>query len=295
MGIYPDHATNKKDLFMFVDNLMYRAKHAGKDQIALPDEDELVDYFKEMSDKTILVTRAIERRELIPAFQPIVDATNGEIRAVEVLSRIPQSGDQLLSAGEFIEIAESIGKVHLLDYIVMDKAFAQVQETGYEGLVFINLSPRSIVISEFMATITKIVADHGIDKEKVVFEITERDTVKNISLLERFVMELKNQGFKLAIDDFGSGFSSFHYLKHLPIDFVKIEGEFIANMANDSRDMAFVNSIARLSQELNVETVAEFVENQEVMDLVSKAGITHAQGYHVGRPIPDLKKVLHKH
>ncbi len=295
MGIYPDHAANKKDLFMFVDNLMYRAKHSGKDQIALPDENELVDYFKEMSDKTILVTRAIERKELIPAFQPIVDASSGEIRAVEVLSRIQQSDDTLMSAGEFIEIAESIGKVHLLDYIVMEKAFAQVKETGYDGLVFINLSPRSIVIGEFMKTITQIVADQGIDKQKVVFEITERDTVKNISLLERFVMELKNQGFKLAIDDFGSGFSSFHYLKHLPIDFVKIEGEFIANMANDSRDMAFVNSIARLSQELNVETVAEFVENQEVMDLVSKAGITHAQGYHVGRPIPDLRKMLLKH
>lgn len=295
MGIYPDHAANKKDLFMFVDNLMYRAKHSGKDQIALPDEHELVDYFKEMSDKTILVTRAIEQRELIPAFQPIVSSTSGDIHAVEVLSRIQLSGDQLMSAGEFIEIAESIGKVHQLDYIIMDKAFAQVKQTGYQGLVFINLSPRSIIISDFMPTIRKIAEEHGIDKEKVVFEITERDTVKNITMLERFVMNLKDLGFKLAIDDFGSGFSSFHYLKHLPIDYVKIEGEFIANMANDNRDMAFVNSIARLSQELNVETVAEFVESSDVMELVSKAGITYAQGYYVGRPIPDLRKVLSEH
>ncbi|MGH1462994.1 MAG: putative bifunctional diguanylate cyclase/phosphodiesterase [Neptuniibacter sp.] len=295
MGTYPDHATNKKDLFMFVDNLMYRAKHSGKDQIARPDEDELVDYFKEMSDKTILVTKAIENKELIPAFQPIVSSKGGEIHAVEVLSRIQLSNKQLMSASEFIEIAESIGKVHLLDYIIMDKAFTQVQETGYQGLVFINLSPRSIVISDFMPTIRKLVEDHAIDKEKVVFEITERDTVKNITMLERFVMGLKDQGFKLAIDDFGSGFSSFHYLKHLPIDYVKIEGEFIANMANDARDMAFVNSIAQLSQELNVQTVAEFVENEEVLALVSKAGITYAQGYHVGRPIPDLKKVLSDH
>ncbi|WP_297310479.1 bifunctional diguanylate cyclase/phosphodiesterase [Neptuniibacter sp.] len=292
MGIYPDHAQNKKDLFMFVDNLMYRAKNSGKDQIALPDENELVDIFKEMSDKTVLVTQAIERRELIPAFQPIVNSRDGEIHAVEVLSRIKLSGDRLMSASEFIEIAESIGKVHQLDYIVMDKAFEQVQATGYDGMIFINLSPRSIIISDFIPTIRKLAEDHRINAEKVVFEITERDTVKNISVLESFVMNLKDQGFKLAIDDFGSGFSSFHYLKHLPIDYVKIEGEFIANMANDARDMAFVNSISHLSQELNVETVAEFVESEEVLNLVEKAGITYAQGFHVGKPTPDLEAIL---
>jgi diguanylate cyclase (GGDEF)-like protein len=292
MGIYPDHAKNKKDLFMFVDNLMYRAKSLGKDQIALPDENELVDIFKEMSDKTVLVTQAIENRELIPAFQPIVCSGDGSIHAVEVLSRIQLPDNKLMSANEFIEIAESIGKVHLLDYIVMDKAFKQVKETGYDGKVFINLSPRSIVISDFIPTIRKLAEDHEIAPETVVFEITERDTVKNIAVLESFVLNLKDQGFQLAIDDFGSGFSSFHYLKHLPIDYVKIEGEFIANMANDARDMAFVNSISQLSQELNVETVAEFVESEEVLKLVAEAGITFAQGYHIGKPTLELIEVI---
>ena len=292
MGIYPDHAQNKKDLFMFVDNLMYRAKSFGKDQIALPDENELVDIFKEMSDKTVLVTQAIERREIIPAFQPIVVSESGALHAVEVLSRIQLPDNQLMSANEFIEIAESIGKVHQLDYIVMDKAFQQVEETGYSGEVFINLSPRSIVISDFIPTIRRLAEEHNMVSEKVVFEITERDTVKNIAVLESFVMNLKDQGFKLAIDDFGSGFSSFHYLKHLPIDYVKIEGEFIANMANDARDMAFVNSISSLSQELNVQTVAEFVESEEVLKLVAEAGITYSQGYHLGKPTPDLAKVI---
>lgn len=292
MGIYPDHAKNKKDLFMFVDNLMYRAKNLGKDQIALPDENELVDIFKEMSDKTVLVTQAIDKRELIPAFQPIVCSESGKVHAVEVLSRIQLPDNQLMSANEFIEIAESIGKVHQLDYIVMDKAFEQVKASGYSGKVFINLSPRSIVISDFIPTIRSLAENHQINPETVVFEITERDTVKNIAVLESFVLNLKDQGFQLAIDDFGSGFSSFHYLKHLPIDYVKIEGEFIANMANDARDMAFVNSISQLSQELEVETVAEFVESEEVLKLVEQAGITFAQGYYIGRPTPDLTQVI---
>lgn len=277
---------------MFVDNLMYRAKKLGKDQIALPEENELVDIFKEMSDKTLLVTQAIENRDLIPAFQPIVCSRSGDLHAVEVLSRIKLPGDQLMSANEFIEIAESIGKVHQLDYIVMEKAFSQVRDSGYGGKVFINLSPRSIVISDFIPTISHLAERYAIDPNTVVFEITERDTVKNIAVLESFVLNLKNQGFKLAIDDFGSGFSSFHYLKHLPIDYVKIEGEFIANMANDNRDMAFVRSISQLSQELEVETVAEFVESAEVMQLVADSGITFAQGYHIGKPILSLQEVI---
>jgi EAL domain-containing protein (putative c-di-GMP-specific phosphodiesterase class I) len=123
-----------------------------------------------------------------------------------------------------------------------------------------------------------------------VFEITERDTVKNIALLENFVRSLKESGYLLAIDDFGSGFSSFHYLKYLPIDFVKIEGEFIANMANDPRDLAFVTSITELAKKLKLKTVAEFVETEEVLELVRQSGIDYAQGYHIGKPQPHLPR-----
>lgn len=284
VGIYPEHADNRKDLFLFVDNLMYRAKSSGKDCVSLPRDGDLVDIFKDMSDKTLLVNQAIEARSLIPVFQPIMATDSGEIRAVEVLSRIELSAGNLMPASEFIEIAESTGKIHLLDYIMMDKAFAQTQITGYQGLLFINLSPRSVVVADFLKEVKAMSLAHSVDPENVVFEITERDSVKNLNVLEQFVRNLKDHGFKLAIDDFGSGFSSFHYLKHFPIDFVKIEGEFIANMAHDARDRAFVNSIAQLSQQLNVETVAEFVESEAVLEQVRKAGITYAQGYHIGKP-----------
>ena len=96
------------------------------------------------------------------------------------------------------------------------------------------------------------------------------------------------EGFGLAIDDFGSGFSSFHYLKHFPIDYVKIEGDFIVNMANDLKDKAFVHSIANLAEELGIQALAEFVENDEVLRLCAEAGIPYAQGYHIGRPSEQL-------
>lgn len=292
IGIYPDHAQNKKDLFMFVDNLMYRAKQDGKDRLCVPDEHDLVNIFKDMSEKTLLVKHAIEHRKLIPVFQPIQRTDNGRVTAVEVLSRIELPDDSLMKAAEFIEIAEAMDKIHALDYIVMDKAFAAARAINYQGMLFINMSPRAVVVSDFIQQVKRLTQLHQINTQRVVFEITERDTVKSISMLEQFVALLKEEGFKLAIDDFGSGFSSFHYLKHLPIDYVKIEGEFIANMANDKRDMAFVNSIAKLSRELNLETIAEFVESQEVLDLVEAANITYAQGYYVGRPTPDLASIL---
>jgi EAL domain-containing protein (putative c-di-GMP-specific phosphodiesterase class I) len=212
------------------------------------------------------------------------------MQAVEVLSRLRLPNQQLMSAGEFIEIAESMGKVHLLDYIVMEKAFAMVQESGYRGLLFINLSPRAVLVRDFLQTLHALTLKYNMVPERIVFEITERDTVKNIALLENFVRSLKESGYLLAIDDFGSGFSSFHYLKYLPIDFVKIEGEFIANMANDPRDLAFVTSITELAKKLKLKTVAEFVETEEVLELVRQSGIDYAQGYHIGKPQPHLPR-----
>lgn len=287
VGIFPDHADNRKDLFMFVDNLMYRAKSQGKNRISLPHQDDVADIFNDLNQKMLLVNNAIEERTIIPVFQPIQPLEEG-MQAVEVLSRLRLPNQELMSAGEFIEIAESMGKVHLLDYIVMDKAFAKVQESDYKGLLFINLSPRAVLVRDFLQTLHGLVAQYGMEPGRIVFEITERDTVKNIALLENFVRSLKDSGYLLAIDDFGSGFSSFHYLKYLPIDFVKIEGEFIANMANNPKDLAFVTSITELSKKLNLKTVAEFVETEEVLQLVNEIGIDYAQGYHIGRPQQTL-------
>jgi EAL domain-containing protein (putative c-di-GMP-specific phosphodiesterase class I) len=107
--------------------------------------------------------------------------------------------------------------------------------------------------------------------------------VRNISLLEKFVRDLKFEGFRFAIDDFGSGFSSFHYLKHFPIDYLKIEGEFISNMLNDRIDHAFVESAVALADSIGIQTVAEFVEDRATLEAVKKLGIHYAQGYFIGR------------
>ena len=136
----------------------------------------------------------------------------------------------------------------------------------------------------------KLTDKYGIDHRTIVFEITERDTVKNITLLEKFVHELKSGGFKFAIDDFGSGFSSFHYIKRFPIDFVKIEGEFIKSMIGDKKDLAFVKTMVTLAREFGIQTIAECVEDEKILATIREIGINYGQGHHTGRPAPELTR-----
>ncbi len=283
IAIYPDHAKNPRDLFLLADNMMYKAKRLGRNSIAVPDDDEVAEVYKEAGAKNIMVLNALEEERIVPYFQPIVDAKNGDVEIHELLMRI-QMDHRIVPAGEFIDIAEGIGVVHKMDYMLIEKAFDQMVAQDYRGKLFVNLSPKSLIVSEFIGRIHQLALDKGIAPERIVFELTERETVSNLNLLEKFVLDLKLEGFNFAIDDFGSGFSSFHYIKHFPIDVIKIEGEFIRNMLNDDKYMAFVKSIVTLAQSLGIKTIAEFIEDEDVMDKVCELGIDYGQGYYLGRP-----------
>ena len=288
VAVYPEHAQDPNDLFLFADNMMYRAKSEGKNRIGVPTDEDVVEIFRELGERSHLVQEAIDRRQVVPYYQPIRGVADHGVMAYEVLSRIRTDSQAILGAGEFIEHAERMGVVHKLDAIVMERAFADAAASGYTGLLFINLSPRALVLNEFLAHARDLVRRHGIPPASVVFELTERDTVRNLAVLEKFVSELKHDGFQFAVDDFGSGFASFHYLKRLPIDYVKIEGEFVANMVHDRRDHAFVKSMATLARELGIQTVAEFIEDEAVLEAVREVGIPYAQGFHLGHPAPEL-------
>lgn len=287
LAVYPDHADSTKDLLMFADNMMYRAKTAGKDQVAVPSPNDVVEIFRDISQKSMMVIEAIENHRVVPWFQPILDVATRRVVAYEVLSRIDLQGE-MIRADEFVEIAEKIGVIHRLDMLVLERALFSLSEQGHEGEIFVNLSPRALVFSEFARDLRRIIAASGVAPDRVVFEITERDTVKNLALLERFLLDLKADGFKLAIDDFGSGFSSFHYLRRFPIDYLKIEGDFIANMLNSDKDKTFVTSIRSLAREMGIAVVAEYVESPEVLRELERLEIHRAQGYYIGRPAPQV-------
>jgi diguanylate cyclase (GGDEF)-like protein len=284
MAVYPEHAMFGKDLFLFADNMMYRAKGDGKNRLAIPIESDVVEVFRRIGEKSMLILGAIESKRAEPFFQPIINVGSGRVEAVEVLSRLRMDDGSVLTGDEFVAIAEKMGVMHKLDYVLMEKALARIHEAGFGGLVFLNMSPRALVLHDFIPEVRRIVAAQGFDPTRIVFEITERETIKNMALLEKFINHLKFEGFKLAIDDFGSGFSSFHYIKRFPIDFLKIEGEFVLNMGKSEKDRALVKSIVSLAKELGIRTVAEYVEDADVQRAVEEIGVDLAQGFHIGRP-----------
>lgn len=287
LGVYPLHADNAKDLFLFADSMMYKAKSAGKQQVGVPTEEEVAEVFRDMTQTTVQVVNAINEGRIVPFFQPIMDIRSNRVIAFEVLSRLSLDG-QHIEAGRFIEYAEKAGVIHRLDIMVMEQALRTAAALKFGGYVFLNLSPRALALADFLKMLKHTVNECGVRPEQIVFEITERDTVKNIVVLERLVGELKLEGFKLAIDDFGSGFSSFQYLRRFPVDFLKIEGDFVANILENQKDRAFVETIWKLAADLGIQVIAEHVEDERVLDELRDIGVDLAQGYYIGRPEREL-------
>lgn len=283
ISVYPQHATTQKELFVIADGMMYKAKEDGKNSIRIPSDDDIVSVIKDQKAKSALLIDAVANNRIVPYFQPIQTTLSGKNEIHELLMRIEVDG-KVVSAYEFIEVAESMSIINRMDLMVIENAFIKIKEENYQGVLFINLSPKSLIVGNYADAITHLIKHYDISKDHIVFEITERETVKNFSVLEKFVMNLKMAGYKFAIDDFGSGFSSFHYIKKFPIDYLKIDGEFIININKDKKDKAFVHSILTLAKELNVKTVAEYVEDEDIVATLKEMGVDYLQGFHIGRP-----------
>jgi len=287
VSMYPEHAQISKELFLIADDMMYKSKNEGKNSVRVPSKDDVLSIIKEQKEKSALLVDAVSNNRIIPYFQPIQNMQTRENEIHELLMRIEIDG-RVIAAYEFIETAESMSLINRMDLMVIENAFKKIVETSYKGLLFINLSPKSLVVGNYADSITKLIKKYDICKDCIVFEITERETVKNFSILEKFVLNLKQAGYKFAIDDFGSGFSSFHYVKKFPIDYLKIDGEFIININKDMKDRAFVHSILTLAKELNVKTIAEYVEDEEIVTTLKEMGVDYLQGFHIGRPAADF-------
>jgi len=289
VAVYPDHAQEARDLYLLADSKLSQAKSCGKDRLSMPTDQDNVAALKSIGEKNIMILEALSRKQFVPYFQPIMNIKTMKIEAYEVLTRIV-IGDRVIAAADFIETAEGMGAIGKIDYQLIDMAFSRVREKNYRGCLFLNLSPKALVLNEFMPTVRRLLTDYHIDPSKMVFEITERDTVKNLGLVEQFVHDLKSEGFRFAIDDFGAGYSSYQYLKTFSIDYLKVDGEFIRNMGeNNSTEKAIVKSIAALAENLGIKTIAEYVETREILGQVESTGIDYAQGYYIQRPSPDLR------
>ena len=288
VAIFPDHAETAQDLFILADTLMYRAKEVGKNSVVVVTTEDLVSAQKKEKEMVFILKEALENKKVVPYFQPIYDLRSGKIFACELLARLVFDGE-VLPAGRFIPTAEKLGLITEIDYLTIEKALALTKEKAYQGYLFINLSPKALIVRQFIDRVLKLVRDSDFPPENIVFELTEREAVKNISLLQDFLKLLQLSGFKFCIDDFGSGFFSFQYIKHFLVNFVKLEGEFVVGLSQRSLvDSAIVESVLSLCQRLNIRVIAEYVENEEILIILRNLGVPFGQGYFLGKPSPDL-------
>ncbi|ADN74596.1 diguanylate cyclase/phosphodiesterase with PAS/PAC sensor(s) [Ferrimonas balearica DSM 9799] len=234
------------------------------------------------------INEAIVNDDLVLFYQPIepVQASSPR-RKCEVLLRIREEGGRILAPGQFIAAAERFNLMPAVDKAVIRKSFEWLARNSHlwnTQVLSINLSGTTLSNGNLVSYIDEMCALYRVPPETICFEVTETAAIANENRALEILHALRRRGFAFALDDFGSGFASYGYLRQLPVDYVKIDGCFVRNLANNAKDYAIVKSIHDVCRVMGIETVAEFVEDQETLSRLRAIGVNYAQGYGIGRP-----------
>ena len=244
VAIFPENGESVDKLSIAMEVAMYKAKRLGKNRVSTIEESE-----------------------------------------EEALRETMSQGRDHVPAGKFIEAAEELGLSNEIDDHIFAKGLKAFAEMNHPNAkIFFNLSPKRIADKDRMNGISDQVRRFGIRPDQVILEITEREALPNIGQLIELVDRIRSEGFAFAIDDFGSGFSSFIYLKYLTVDYVKIEGSFVRHAASDEKDCIMVRHIHNMANEFGLKTIGEFVEDEAALEVLKEIGVDFCQGYHLGRP-----------
>jgi len=273
------------------DVAMYEAKETGRERVCVMD-DHTTGLARMRS--RLAWSESIREALATDGFQlweqPILNLVTGACDRSEILLRMidPRTGEIILP-GQFLSVAERFGQIQAIDRWVFSHAIALLahrQANGDTRALEINLSGVSITDSELMDDLTWRIMEAPIDPTRLIVEITETSAIGNFELARQVAARLTDLGCNFSLDDFGSGFGSFFYLKHLPFQGIKIDGEFIKELPRNPTDRLTVEAIVTIAQGMGKDTTAEFVEDEQTLDLLRTLGVDYAQGYHVGRPRP---------
>ena len=221
-------------------------------------------------------------------YQPLVRVSNAKVDHYEALIRMIGEEGDIIPPGAFIPAAERYGLMPQIDRWVF-KQVVQALQTNQEIMIFMNVSGSSLADQNFPAFVEEGMARSGVDPGRLGFEITETAVVQDMVAAEWWVRRIKNLGCRFALDDFGAGFNSFIYLHNLPVDQIKIDGYYILKLENDPARCALGQAMHALARTLGMETVAEFVESEAVLQIIKDIGITYGQGYHLNKPEPNFR------
>jgi EAL domain-containing protein (putative c-di-GMP-specific phosphodiesterase class I) len=272
------------------DGCLYEAKRRGRDCVVASEGREGTVLWR-----AGMLQRALQEQRVVAAYQVMVDLRTGKPVADEALARLMLSNGSVIPAGEFVEAAEGVNLIHEVDRVIVQQSMSRCTTALQDGFDpnfahFVNLSPQFLARKDLVDQMLKFaVAMCPCDIEfkgnkPIVFEITERQLLSNFESMRQDLQPLLDFGFRLALDDFGSGYSSFLYLAELPVSFLKIEGWMVQKMRSNIRVRYMVESMVALSQRLGITTIAEFVEDSETADMLREMGVDWGQGYFFGKP-----------
>lgn len=291
--MYPEHGSTVQDLMSNSDLAMYRAKETGRDRwhlFALDDQTR-----EQMTERVTWkdkIEQALVNSAFILYYQPIMEIKSGCITHYEVLIRMRESDGSIAMPGDFIPVAERTGLIHSIDRFVLRESISQLAKiyrtTSMNINLSINLSGRVVDDPELLPLLKQMLDLSGVKPENLVFELTETATLADMASAEQLMYELRELGCRFAMDDFGVGFSSFYYLRELPLDIVKIDGSFIRQLPNNPEDRVFVKALTEMAAGLNKMTIAEFVEDEATLKILAQIGVDYAQGYYIGKPQPEI-------
>jgi len=293
MGLVPifDAKTTLSILMKNADAACYLAKDYGRNRIHIYNEndEDLTQRHGEMQWVNRIQEALAENRFCLYA-QSIELLKDSNKPHYELLVRMQDVNGGIIPPGAFLPAAERYNLIVQLDLWVIDKIFCLLHLNpsflDKVNFVSVNLSGHSLTDESVLAFIILKFRQYKIDGKKFCFEITETAAITHIVMAERFILELKKLGCKFALDDFGSGLSSFGYLKNLPVDFLKIDGIFVKSLVEDKIDYAMVKAINEIGHIMGMQTIAEFVESEGIKEILSKLGVDYAQGYCIHRPQP---------
>jgi diguanylate cyclase (GGDEF)-like protein/PAS domain S-box-containing protein len=285
-----------RDPMNAADTACYAAKNAGRDQVHIydPDDKELTRLNQEMECVSQL-HMALDRDLFTLVRQPIIplQQSTDQGRHYEILLRMQDASGQLISPGTFLPAAERYNLMTRIDRWVVGSVIAWLKANPAEldalGICSVNLSGQSLSHTDLLDFIYEQVRQANLPCGVLCFEITETAAITELAKARKFIERMKAIGCRFALDDFGRGLSSFGYLKNLPVDYVKIDGEFIRNIAHDPVDLAMARSINEVAHASGKKTIAEFVEDAETAELLRRIGVDFAQGYYYGKPAAFMK------
>lgn len=284
------NAADAPELLSRADLACYQAKNLGRGRVYIVENnDQQLDLQQTQMSHVANVSQAIKENRFYLVKQLIKPMTDHHEQRdhYELLLRLKDREGNLITPEEFIPVAERYGVITIVDRWVLSAALESYQQyfAANRDLVSINLSGASINDERFTTFALDLIKQSEVPGDCLCFEITETAAIAQMNHAQKFMLTMKELGVKFALDDFGSGLSSFSYLKNLPIDYLKIDGSLVKAIPNEEYDRAIVNSINEVAHLMGIKTIAEFVETDQILEHIAEISIDYAQGYITGKPV----------